>query len=124
MKEFVEKLKKHADRFFENAISDYKTRNYDVAMFNLEQAAQLYIKSKILSFGVQFPKIHQLKKLLIFLKKLGEKGVDNILKDSTILETLDFAYISSRYLPFSFTKKDVEKAIKFVRKLRKILWKR
>lgn len=124
MKEFIEKLKKRADRFFENAVSDYRTGNYDIAMFNLEQAAQLYLESKVLSFGVQFPKIHKLKELLSVLKKLGEEGVKDILKDSSTIENLEFAYVSSRYLPFSFTKRDVERAMRLVKRLRKILWKK
>jgi len=70
----------------------------------LEQAAQLFLKSKILEFGIQFPKIHEISKLLEFLE-------DKILEE---------AYISPRYLLTSFSKEDVERVLKFLEELWKL----
>jgi len=82
-------------------------------MFNLEQAAQLFLKSKILEMGVEFPKIHEISKLLNFL----EDKTKNI---KEVIENLEEAHISSRYFLISFTKEDVEDALRFLEELWKI----
>lgn len=49
--------------------ADYQTNNglYGVATFSLEQALELFLKSKILVQGSDHPKIHSVKKLLELL---------------------------------------------------------
>jgi len=74
--------------------------------------------------GIQFPKVHEIKELIVTLEKLGIKEVKKLKKETGIMENLEVAYISLRYLSFSFTKSDVKKAISFVKKLRRILWKK
>lgn len=124
MKEFVEKLRKRAERFLVDAEFDLKDGAYEIAVFHAEQAAQLFLKAKILSFGVEFPKTHEISKLLEILEKLGMEKVKEIKEEKNIIELLEFAYISSRYLPFSISKEEAQKAIKFVKKLRRLLWKK
>jgi len=87
-------------------------------MFSLEQAAQLFLKAKILEFNVSFPKT-DIFELIEFLKKLNFKI--RIKKYKEIIEKLNIAYVSSRYLPISFSEKEVKKALEFVEKLKKIL---
>jgi len=124
MKEFVEKLKKRAKRFLIDAKSDFESGEYDIALFHLEQAVQLSLKAKILSFGVEFPKTHEIRKLIEIVKELGIKEVEKVMKDKErIIELLELAYISSRYLPISFSEKDVKEAFKLAEELYKILWK-
>jgi len=123
VKEFIKKLRRHADRFFTNAKSDYEAGEYDVAMFNLEQSAQLYLKAKILSYGIQFPKTHSVGELMRKLSQIGIENIGDLLQNNRrIIESLEIAYISSRYLPLSFTREDAEEGIRFVEKLRERHW--
>jgi HEPN domain-containing protein len=117
MEEFVKKLIRRSERFFINALKDFKEKEYDIAMFNLEQSLQLFLKAKILSKGVQFPKTHEIEKLLEFLSKI-DKEIKLNKKEIKILKILEQAYISSRYLPFSFSEEDVKDAIELVKKIR------
>jgi len=117
MEEFIKKLIKRSERFFVNALRDFEEKEYDVAMFNLEQSLQLFLKAKILSKGIQFPKTHEIEKLIEFLSKI-EKEIKLDEKEKKVLKNLEQAYISSRYLPFSFSEEDVRDAIKLVKKIR------
>jgi HEPN domain-containing protein len=117
MEEFVKKLIRRSERFFINALKDFKEKEYDIAMFNLEQSLQLFLKAKILSKGVQFPKTHEIEKLLEFLSKI-DKEIKLNKKEIKVLKILEQAYISSRYLPFSFSEEDVKDAVELVKKIR------
>ncbi|MCC5994497.1 MAG: HEPN domain-containing protein [Candidatus Aenigmarchaeota archaeon] len=118
MEEFVKKLEKRSERFLLNAERDLKDREFDSAMFNAEQSLQLFLKAKILAKGVEFPKTHEIRKLLDVLSKLEDKALNLSKEEEKVVELLEEAYISSRYLPFSFSEEDVEKAIEFVKKVR------
>jgi len=117
MEEFVKKLIKRSERFFVNALKDFEEKEYDIAMFNLEQSLQLFLKAKILLKGIQFPKTHEIEKLIEFLSKI-EKEIKLSEKEKKVLKNLEQAYISSRYLPFSFSEEDVKDAIELVKKIR------
>jgi len=117
MEEFVKKLEKRSERFLLNAERDLKDKEFDSAMFNAEQSLQLFLKAKILEKGVEFPKTHEIRKLLDFLSKL-EKALKLSKEEEKIVELLEEAYISSRYLPFSFSEEDAKKAIEFVKKVK------
>jgi len=124
MKEFCERLKERGERFLVDAELDFESKEYDVALFHVEQAVQLFLKAKIVSFGVEFPKVHEISKLLKILKELGVKGVEELTKNRKVVELLEFSYVSSRYLPVSFSKEDVKEAIEFAKRLKEILWKK
>jgi len=117
-------LKERGERFLVDAELDFESKEYDVALFHVEQAVQLFLKAKIVSFGVEFPKVHEISKLLKILKELGVKGVEELAKNRKVVELLEFSYISSRYLPVSFSKEDVKEAIEFAKRLKEVLWKK
>jgi len=122
VEEFIEKLKRRAEVFLINAVSNREMEAFDIAMFNLDQAAQLLLKARILEFGVQFPKIHDISKLIDILCELGV-DIGKLKEDyRKTIEKLNQAYISSRYLLSSFYERDVEEALKFVKELRRRLW--
>lgn len=75
-------------------------------MFNFEQSIQLLLKSKILEFGIEFPKTHEISILLDFLSDKIEKIKELKEKYKNEIENLEEAYISSRYLPLSFQKRN------------------
>ncbi|WP_252900362.1 HEPN domain-containing protein [Vulcanisaeta sp. JCM 14467] len=43
---------------------------YDLAVFNLEQALQFFLKAKILEYGAQYPRAHSVRYLLRFLRDI------------------------------------------------------
>ncbi|ADC65220.1 HEPN domain protein [Ferroglobus placidus DSM 10642] len=63
-KEEVEKFIEKAKGFEEMAKFNFEKGRYDLAMFCVEQAAQLYIKAKFLELIGEFPRTHDLIKLL------------------------------------------------------------
>ncbi len=125
MREFVETLKRRAERFLVDAEADLESGEYDIALFHVEQAVQLFLKARILSFGVEFPKTHEISTLVKIAGELGVRGLGKLVRENRdTVELLEHAYISSRYLPISFSKKDVEKALEFARRIRDALWKK
>jgi len=65
VKFFIDK----ANKFFDTALYNYNKGNYDLALFNIEQACQLYIKAKLLELSGEFPKTHD---LIFLLRELGK----------------------------------------------------
>ncbi|MEM0480606.1 MAG: HEPN domain-containing protein [Candidatus Aenigmatarchaeota archaeon] len=121
MEKFIQKLKQRAKSFYDIALERLKNEDYDLAMFNFEQSIQLLLKSKILEFGIEFPKTHEISILLDFLSDKIEKIKELKEKYKNEIENLEEAYISSRYLPLSFSKEECLKAKKFAEELWKLL---
>lgn len=104
MEEFIEKLKRRAEVFLINAVSNREMEAFDIAMFNLDQAAQLLLKARILEFGVQFPKIHDISKLIDILCELGV-NIGKLKEDyRETIEKLNQAYIHPDICCHLFTK--------------------
>jgi HEPN domain-containing protein len=125
----VDFLKKRAEEFFKEGKEDILKERYALAAFHFDQAAQLYLKYYLFLKIRRYPKTHSfsLKKLLTALGKVyhKEKVVEKMKeKDINLISDLEQAYITSRYLPAEFTKKQVEnmrdwviKLINFLKKL-------
>jgi HEPN domain-containing protein len=117
-------LKERADEFVKLAEYAYKRKRYDLAMFNLEQTFQLYLKYKIWQKLGDFEKTHSITK---FLKDFGRvykksKAVNKLIKENRkLINGLEVAYIESRYLPAQFFKEDVDKTFEFLNKLKKLI---
>jgi len=104
--EEVKIFKERAKRFFISARENYKKGFYDLAIFDLEQCAQLLLKSKLLEKVGEFPKTHSLSLLLEEIGKLGnKKAVEKFLARYSLLITkLEDSYITARYFPRRFLK--------------------
>ena len=125
MKEEVELYLKRAEKFRKNALFNFENKDYDLAMFHIEQAMQLMIKAKMLDLKGYFERTHNLRKLLGDLKKI-EKGkkLEEFLKNyKKELRDLERAYITSRYYFEEFFREEVERAFKALDELHGILWK-
>ena len=122
MKKEVEILLKRAEGFLKDALEDLKRGDYDLAMFHIEQACQL--KAKILEIAGYYERTQSLRKLLSDLSTVFKKTEieEFVSKNWTSLRNLEFAYITSRYLPEEFKKEEVEAALELYKKLRDILW--
>ncbi len=125
MKEEVELYLKRAEKFRKNAWFNFENKDYDLAMFHIEQAMQLMIKAKMLDLKGYFERSHSLRKLLGDLKKI-EKGkkLEEFLKNyKKELRDLERAYITSRYYFEEFFREEVERAFKALDELHEILWR-
>jgi len=117
-------LKERGDDFVRLAEYAYKRKRYDLAMFNLEQAIQLYLKYKIWQKLGDFEKTHSITKLLKDFGKVYKKSkeINKFIKEnSSLINDLEVAYIESRYLPAQFFKEDVDKAFEFLNKLKNLI---
>jgi len=124
MKEEIRVLLRRAESFIKDSLEDLKREDFDLAMFHIEQACQLLIKAKLLELTGYFEKTHSLRRLLIDLSKIfkGKELEDFIKGNWQMLRNLEYAYITSRYLPEEFKKEEVEQALQFYEKLKKLLW--
>jgi len=116
----VEFLKERAESFLENAKDLLKKKDYPLAAFNLDQAAQLYLKYYLFLKLKRYPKIHLLGELLKGIGqayKKEEKVKDLIKENANIISDLNQAYFTSRYLPAEFFKPQLENMLKFVEEL-------
>lgn len=104
--------------------AEYQTNQgfYDLAVFSLEQALQLFLKSKILAQGINYPRTHSVRELLEILSKISPENrkltIKNILQKYLLeLGMLEDAYITSRYIMRKFTKQETEKLTKTVKEI-------
>lgn len=123
-KEEEKHLIKRSKEFLETA--EYQTSKgfYDLAAFSLEQALQLFLKSKVLAEGVDYPRTHSVRTLLEILSDLVPEDKESTIKsilENYLLELgmLEDAYITSRYAMREFTKQEAEKLTKAVKEIMK-----
>lgn len=97
----VEHLERRAREFLKTA--DYQAGEgmYGLAIFSLEQALQLFLKSRLLLHGVDYPRTHDLRRLLEILASVSsedEPRIRRLLRERALeLSFLEDAYISSCY---------------------------
>lgn len=123
-KEEEKHLIKRSKEFLETA--EYQTSKgfYDLAAFSLEQPLQLFLKSKVLAEGVDYPRTHSVRTLLEILSDLVPEDKESTIKsilENYLLELgmLEDAYITSRYAMREFTKQEAEKLTKAVKEIMK-----
>ncbi len=112
-------LIKRSREFYETAVMQMEKGFYGLAAFSLEQALQLFLKAKILEKGMDYPRIHSIRRLLELLSEIVEhqhsRTIRNLVnKYSLELASLEDAYIVSRYIPREFRKEEVLKLKKIV----------
>jgi HEPN domain-containing protein len=105
-------------RKFKDASEFHLSRgDYDLAVFNVEQSLQLFLKAKLLEFGVDFPRVHSLRKLFLLLGQVLDKvDVFKVFENDRSIEfaSLEDAYITSGYFPRDFSKGEAERLLKFL----------
>lgn len=123
-KEEEENLLRRSKEFLETAEYQASKGFYDIAVFSLEQALQLFLKSKILVEGVNFPRTHSVRELLQILSEIAPENKKSLIKNmlqNYLLElgVLEDAYITSRYVMREFTKQETEKLTRAVKEIMK-----
>ena len=94
---------------------------YALAIFDLEQAAQLYVKARLLEEGVTYPRTHSIRRLLELLAGVkGDERLKKVVKEYAVeLKLLEEAYISSRYVASEFSEDEVTKVKRAVEEILK-----
>jgi HEPN domain-containing protein len=114
--EEAEIIKKRAEAFLRNAGRLIDENEWDLAIFSLEQYCQLLLKYKLLILQGSYPRTHSLRRLIREIGKFN-KDVLRLVEDVEYLHyiaRLEEAYISSRYLPYTYEEKEVKDISKFV----------
>ncbi len=89
IREEINTLIRRARDFLRTAGFQVENGMYDLAIFNLEQALQLFLKAKILEYGAQYPRTHSIRYLLKFLRDIvpsDKKRVVSELLDKYLFE--------------------------------------
>ncbi|MFP3984606.1 MAG: HEPN domain-containing protein [Candidatus Bathyarchaeia archaeon] len=118
------RLLKRSRDFLETAEYQSSKGFFDLAVFSLEQALQLFLKAKVLAVGVGYPRTHSVRALLEMLSDLvseNRKSAIRSVLDNYLLELgmLEDAYITSRYVMREFTEREVGKLTKAVKEVMK-----
>ena len=122
-KEKIKTFEERADAFLDTAWYNFQNKRYDLAAFNIEQAVQLYVKTKLLKLTGEFPRTHN---LVVLLKELSsvfkEKEVEEFIKNEIeSLTKMADIYITSRYYDREFYKEEVENLFNFAKKIKELL---
>jgi HEPN domain-containing protein len=110
-------LLERSRRFLETAELQLGRGFYDLAVFSLEQALQLYLKAYLLKLGLEFPKTHSIKKLLELIYKItNSEEIRGALANYAVeLGSLEDAYITSRYVAREYCEEEAKKLLQTVR---------
>lgn len=117
-------LRKRAENFLKVAKILFKDGIYDLSAFNVEQFCQLLLKSKLEEISGAFPKTHSINILLRELGKILGKleDVEKFTLDNiSTISNIEKSYITSRYVPFDYSKEEVETMLKFAEELKKLV---
>ena len=123
-REEVEHLIERSRRFLETAEYQINRGFYDLAAFSLEQALQLFLKSKLLENGVDYPRTHSVRTLLEILQRVVSEDKRKVVRDALnkyLLELgiLEDAYITSRYIMREFREGEVKRLLQVVKEVMK-----
>lgn len=115
-REEFETLVRRSRHFCETASMQFERGFYDLAVFSLEQCVQLYLKAVMLKLGVDYPRMHSIRRLLEVVYELtnGSKVMELVSKYSVELALLEDAYITSRYVVREFRPDEVTRLKKVV----------
>lgn len=122
-KEEIKVFKQRADAFLDTALYNFRKRRYDLAAFNVEQAIQLHVKTKLLELTGEFPRTHD---LVVLLKELSSVFKQNeveefIKKEMASITKMTDIYITSRYYTREFPKEEIENLFDFANRVKELL---
>jgi len=110
-------LLERSRRFLETAELQLDRGFYDLAVFSLEQALQLYLKAYLLKLGLEFMKKWSIKRLLELIYKItNSEEIRGALANYAVeLGSLEDAYITSRYFAREYCEEEAKKLLQTVR---------
>ncbi|HOK56547.1 MAG TPA: HEPN domain-containing protein [bacterium] len=113
-------LKERSKEFWNEGVRLYKEGKYNLSVFNIEQAIQLWIKYLIGIKITDWPKTHYFSELIKSLSDVYEKKgiIEYYKKNEIFFNNLEDAYFTTRYFPKNFSKnianQFIENAKKFI----------
>ena len=113
-------MRRRAENALARAERDLRAGDYDGAVFDAEQAVQLYLKSILLEYAGVAPRTHNLRMLLHAVGELlgfASEAREFVRRNKYKLHTLEDAYFSARYLPKEFSREDAEELIAFAKEV-------
>ena len=116
-------LVERSRRFLLTAEIQIERGFYDLAVFSLEQALQLYLKACLLKLGVDYPRTHSARKILEIIYRLtGSEDIKRLLVEYAIeLGVLEDAYITSRYIAREYSEEEAKRLYQVVREVMSIV---
>jgi len=116
-------LKERANEFFEEAQELLKKKKYNLSVFNLEQAIQLWMKYLIGKKIGDWPKTHFFSELIPQLAQVyeEEKILEFYKENELFFDSLEDAYFTSRYFPKKFTENVILKLFEYSKKFFKLI---
>ncbi len=106
----VKVLKKRSREFLEAAQDDLEKNRVDLAAFHSEQAVQLALRYLLAREAGYYPRTHSIRRLFHEIAKIRPE-LENIY-DRYIIELMEEAYISARYLPRAWSPDVVKDMVK------------
>ncbi len=107
--DLIKKMKQRSQGFLRIAKECYTRGEWDLACFQAEQAAQLFLKAIIFEKSGSLPRIHSIRQLLSILSEITKITTKF---DRLSLIALEDAYFKTRYLDTVYEKADADLAIK------------
>ena len=116
VREDVDILRRRAESFIRNASKLIEDGEWDLAMFSMEQYCQLILKYRLLLIKGSYPRTHSIRRLI---REVGEydNSILELVEDVNKLHyiaRLEEAYITSRYLPYSYEEDEVKDMYRFI----------
>ncbi|MCX7916509.1 MAG: HEPN domain-containing protein [bacterium] len=98
-------LKERSIEFWEEGIRLFNEKKYNLAVFNIEQALQLWIKYLISIKVGDWPKTHYFSDLIESLSEVHENKelIEYYRKNEMFFNNIEDAYFTTRYLPKIFS---------------------
>jgi len=119
--ESVNIMLKKSKMFLNSAKGNIERKLYDVACFDADQAAQLFLKAYTLKFSGVVPRTHSIRKLLGHLASVPKVDKKTIIKfvseRRSDLMMLEDAYLRSRYSSEAYNRQDAQKCIEVAEKV-------
>ncbi|MEM3677503.1 MAG: HEPN domain-containing protein [Candidatus Bathyarchaeia archaeon] len=121
--EEAEVLRRRAEAFLKNAEYLLKSGEWDLAVFNLEQYCQLILKYKLLIKVGSYPRTHSLRRLIRELAGFHPKLLSLVEDEKELhyVARLEEAYVTSRYIPYSYEEGEAQSLHRFVTSKFKLL---
>jgi len=116
-------LLERSRRFLITAEMQIERGFYDLAIYSLEQALQLYLEACLLKLGVDYPRTHSVRRLLELIYRLtGSEGIKGVLVDYAIeLGVLEDAYITSRYIAREYSEEEARRVYQVVGEVMRVV---
>lgn len=112
-------LKENAE-YFEKKAREAMAERPRFVLFFVEQAIQLYIKYILVRMLEDYPKTHKLTILFHELSKVNDDAMAFYEKYADVLDLVEEAYITARYLGKEYSEKSAKRALEMLDEFKEV----